>query len=60
MTNMDKYNEAFKETFEIEENQLNDLSWLKGMDFRKSVLPPRENNGASEIAQHILRTLAVY
>ena len=24
MTNMDKYNEAFKETFEIEENQLND------------------------------------
>ena len=45
---------------EIEENQLNDLSWLKGMDFRKSVLPPRENNGASEIAQHILRTLAVY
>lgn len=24
MTNMDKYNEAFKETFEIEESQLND------------------------------------
>ena len=42
---------------EIEENQLKDLAWLKGMDFKKSVSPARKNNGASEIAQQILQML---
>ena len=45
---------------EIEENQLNDMSWIKSMNFKQSVLPARENNGATEIAQQILQMLPVY
>ena len=43
---------------EIEENQLKDLSWLKDIDFKKSVFPARKNNGANEIVQQILQMLS--
>ena len=44
---------------EIEENQLNDLSRLKGMDFKKSVLPPRKTMELAKCSAYSTNTCCI-